>query len=334
MACENPRNAIMAATALLRRGTCFACRCDAAQFLALSGISCSRSVRLPQRQFSIQSSRLNSGNSSTPTPQDEAQEKHGGSSSASGSIPWYLQVQQPTLGTQSVQQRQELPPIPENSPAMLKDLLQFLSIDAGLDDLTLLDLRGRDPPPALGTNVIMIIGTARSLKHLNVSADRCCRWLRSTYKLRPHADGLLGRNELKIKLRRKARRAQAKSKLGLEADTTDDGITTGWICVNAGVVEDPRGQRQQPAKDESFEGFGVVGGGTRIVVQMFTEERRAEINLEELWGAKRGSAKPEEDTKESSSRETGANDLPEDVSIGPASESANVPQPPHNVSLH
>ncbi|KAL1973052.1 hypothetical protein VTN31DRAFT_6594 [Thermomyces dupontii] len=301
----------MAATALLRRGICVACRCDGAQFFALSGISFSRSVQPPRRQFSIQSRRFDSGNSSAPTPQDEAEEKYGGSSSSSESIPWYLQVQPPTLGTKSVQQRQELPPVPDNSPAMLKDLLQFLSIDAGLDDLTLLDLRGRDPPPALGTNVIMIIGTARSLKHLNVSADRCCRWLRSTYKLRPHADGLLGRNELKIKLRRKARRAQAKSRLGLEADTTDDGITTGWICVNAGVVEDPQGRKQQPVKDEAFEGFGVSAGGTRIVVQMFTEERRAEINLEELWGSKRDNAEPINDAKESSPQDTSAIDTPE-----------------------
>jgi peroxin-12 len=126
----------------------------------------------------------------------------------------------------------------------------------------------------------MIIGTARSVKHLNVSADRLCRWLRSTYKLTPYADGLLGRNELKIKLRRKARRARVASRAGTTVDEKDDGITTGWICVNAGVVENSPVEEQASRK---VEGFGNIGGGTRVVVQMFTEEKRAEVDLEGLW---------------------------------------------------
>lgn len=168
---------------------------------------------------------------------------------------------------------------------MLEDLLKHIFVEIGLDDLALLDLRGLDPPPALGGNVIMIIGTARSVKHLNVSADRLCRWLRSTYKLRPYADGLLGRNELKIKLRRQARRARIASKAGAIMDTKDDGITTGWICVNAGIVDDGKIVQEQRLREEGFEGFGKIAGGTRIVVQMFTEEKRAEIDLEGLWGA-------------------------------------------------
>ncbi|THC99993.1 hypothetical protein EYZ11_000572 [Aspergillus tanneri] len=126
----------------------------------------------------------------------------------------------------------------------------------------------------------MIIGTARSVKHLNVSADRLCRWLRSTWKLSPYADGLLGRNELKIKLRRKARRARIASQTGAMVDDKDDGITTGWICVNAGVVEKGPVPQQEM---QNFEGFGHITGDTRVVVQMFTEEKRAEVDLEVLW---------------------------------------------------
>lgn len=198
--------------------------------------------------------------------------------------PWYLETSPQTLSPHPLGQQQELPPLPENPPVILQSILQHLLADIGLDNLTLLDLRGRDPPPALGGNLLMIVGSARSTKHLNVSADRFCRWLRSTFKLRPYADGLLGRNELKIKLRRKARRAKNASLAGTPIEPKDDGITTGWICVNVGIVEDFGSATQKAVREEAFEGFGKSAAGTRIVVQMFTEEKRAEIDLETLWG--------------------------------------------------
>lgn len=178
---------------------------------------------------------------------------------------------------------QTVPELPPNPPAILADVLEYTFRELGLDDLTLIDLRGLDTPPALGANVIMIIGTARSVKHLNVSADRLCRWLRSTWKLSPYADGLLGRNELKIKLRRKARRARIASTAGAMLDEKDDGITTGWICVNAGLIKDET--VPDAPKERNFEGFGDVSEGSRIVVQIFTEEKRAEVDLDGLWNS-------------------------------------------------
>ena len=147
----------------------------------------------------------------------------------------------------------------------------------------------------------MLVGTARSVKHLNVSADRFCRWCRSNYKLRPYADGLLGRNELKLKLRRKARRLKLAQSVGntLEA-YRDDGITTGWVCVNVGAVdeaviegaprelqeegEDAEAQEEQYENpDDGYIGFGSRSTAPRIVVQMFTEDKRADMDLEGLW---------------------------------------------------
>ncbi|KAL1984524.1 hypothetical protein VTN96DRAFT_9024 [Rasamsonia emersonii] len=279
-------------SALVRGARCYVCRYNILQsFVAISGISISQPVghvrsagKLSFRSLSTVS-YLRSQNSGLLT-QDagadeigERKEEHN-PSAASQPVPWYLQVESQTPSPQPLSQRQQIPDLPENPPTILEDLLKHLHVEIGLDDMTLLDLRGRDPPPALGGNVIMIIGTARSLKHLNVSADRFCRWLRSTYKLRPYADGLLGRNELKIKLRRKARRARLASNTGAALESDDDGITTGWICVNVGIVDDKKEKR----REEAFEGFGKIAGGTRIVVQMFTEEKRAEVNLEQLWG--------------------------------------------------
>lgn len=182
---------------------------------------------------------------------------------------------------------QEIPPLPANPPAILHPILTHLSTHIGLDNLSLLDLRHLDPPPALGANLLMIIGTARSVKHLNVAADRFCRWCRSTYKLRPYADGLLGRNELKLKLRRKARRMKLAQSVGntIAMENSDDGITTGWICVNLGTMDaavaDGADEDQNP--DDTYVGFGSRTNAPRIVVQMFTEEKRVEMDLEGLW---------------------------------------------------
>ncbi|GKZ19438.1 ATPase synthesis protein 25 mitochondrial [Aspergillus brasiliensis] len=230
----------------------------------------------------LRSEQPSSSSSAVPPESAELKEESTGSSASESTphIPWYLQEEAPLAESERKSSRDQIPELPENPPAILPALLDYVFKDIGLDELKLIDLRGLETPPALGANVIMIIGTARSVKHLNVSADRLCRWLRSTYKLSPYADGLLGRNELKIKLRRKARRARLASRSGTMFDEKDDGITTGWICVNAGVVEETPVKKDE---NYTFEGFGHTATGTRIVVQMFTEEKRAEVDLESLW---------------------------------------------------
>jgi hypothetical protein len=348
---------------------CYACRTSILDALtSLAGVSiASKRLALPRthaptstRQLHTTSRRLQSieaekantpreptyeDASTPPTAQDASQPP----TDESSDLPWYLTIDDPlpplpTSATFStLQTRQEIPPLPPNPPPLLSPLLEHLSIQTGLDDLVLLDLRSVHPPPALGANLLMIIGTARSVKHLNVSADRFCRWLRSTYKLRPYADGLLGRNELKLKLRRKARRLQLARTAGrADEASVDDGITTGWVCVNVGPVDDvtvgeeavvadpgkgtdrigtdeeeyqnpdfgdddadadaaddhhategtdlpssdtPADPATQPSttSTDSYIGFGSRTASQRIVVQMFTAEKRAEMNLEELW---------------------------------------------------
>ncbi|EFR04762.1 hypothetical protein MGYG_07769 [Nannizzia gypsea CBS 118893] len=232
-----------------------------------------------RRQFSALSSVRSQVDSNLPA---KAETKNEEGSVESSHIPWYLQDESHKPTVHPLKQ-QELPPLPENPPPILENLLQYISVDAGLDDLSLLDLRGLDPPPALGANLIMILGTARSVKHLNVAGDRLCRWLRSKHQLRPIADGLLGRNELKIKLRRRARKAKATGDAS-SLNSRDDGITTGWICVNVGDVENGP-LKTNVAQKRDFIGFGGTGDKVRIVVQMLVEEKRAELQLEALWGS-------------------------------------------------
>ena len=202
-------------------------------------------------------------------------------SSQSDSDPWYLQVMEPPRIPQEVSDRQRLPDLPVTPPPILQPLLQQISVDLGLDYLSILDLRKLDPPPALGANLLMILGTARSEKHLHVAADRLCRWLRSTYKLRPDADGLLGRNELQLKLRRKARKAKLLG--SIPDDNGDDGVRTGWVCVNVGAVDGAENDKPTVQQQQDFVGVGRRREGVRIVVQMLTEEKREEVDLEKLW---------------------------------------------------
>lgn len=215
-----------------------------------------------------------------PTPPNSTTEKN--------ELPWYLKVQspRPKLAAQHLfADRQKLPELPADTPPSLQGMLEHISVELGLDDLTLLDLRQVDPPPALGANLVMVIGTARSEKHLHVSADRFCRWLRSVHKLRPNADGLLGRNELKLKMRRKNRRSRLLASVGaaMKEENVDDGIRTGWICVRVGRVEPAETAQEAAQGDDQFVGFGESSRHVTIVVQMFTEEKRADVDLEGLW---------------------------------------------------
>ena len=207
------------------------------------------------------------------------------SASDTDSTPWYLQVDAPEISSANTAAlaRQELPPLPENSPPILEALVEHVGVNLGLDSLTMLDLRHLDPPAALGSNLIMLIGTARSEKHLHVSADRLCRWLRTNYKLRPDADGLLGRNELKLRLKRKAKKQRLVGPR--HADDADDGVRTGWVCVNVGEVPTaPSESKIVEEVQQNYIGFGRRSEGVKIVVQMLVEEKREELELERLWG--------------------------------------------------
>ncbi|KAK5625062.1 hypothetical protein RRF57_000778 [Xylaria bambusicola] len=194
-------------------------------------------------------------------------------------VPWYLQVEPPTYITPM--QPPPLPEIPADSPPLIASLLEYASEEMGLDALNLLDLRELDPPPALGPNLFMLFGTARSERHLNVSAGRLVRWLRAKHRIHADADGLLGPNERKTKLRRKARRAKLLGTMG--TDDADDGIRTGWICVNLGTIDRSGTESAVVDEDGRVSGFGVSHAGSTVIFQIMTEGRRAEMDLETLW---------------------------------------------------
>ncbi|KAJ4300087.1 ATPase synthesis protein 25 mitochondrial [Collariella sp. IMI 366227] len=201
--------------------------------------------------------------------------------SSASDTPWYLQVDAPKHPT-LLHEPSPLPKIPEDSPTLMEPLVKFAADELGMDDLSLLDLREMDPAPALGPDLLMLFGTARSERHLHVSADRLVRWLRGR-GVTASADGLLGRNELKIKLRRIARKAKLLGNSGVPRGG-DDGISTGWICVNLGLIGGSTQEMEMVDDQGRPTGFGVPQTGTTVVFQMMTESRRQDLDLESLWG--------------------------------------------------
>ncbi|KAJ2893918.1 uncharacterized protein MKZ38_008122 [Zalerion maritima] len=200
--------------------------------------------------------------------------------------PWYLDVEAPRHSTHLFEQA-PLPDLPPDPPTILRRLLTYAADDLGLDELKILDLREIDPPPALGPNLIMMFGTARSERHLHVSAGRLVRWLRSKHGVGANADGKLGPNQLKTKLRRKRKREALLGARGVRArEDEDDGIRTGWVCVNLGPVGQKKGKAVTVRDAEGrISGFGDESADlqTTVVLQMLTDAKREDLGLESLW---------------------------------------------------
>jgi hypothetical protein len=195
--------------------------------------------------------------------------------------PWFLEIDPPRHVP--VDHKPELPTIPEDAPAMLEPMLKYVYEDMGLDDLGILDLRELDPAAALGPNLIMLFGTARSERHLHVSSGRFVRWLRRNHKVSAKADGLIGPGELKTKLRRLRKKAKLMGTNTAMIPGGDNGISTGWICVNFSTGGSDAGEAVSFDDSGRFSGFGTTSTGTTIVVQCMTEARRSELDLESLW---------------------------------------------------
>lgn len=202
-------------------------------------------------------------------------------SDESADTPWFLDVQPPRHAP--LQHIASLPKVPEDAPHFLEPMMKYIYEDMGLDELSMLDLRDLDPPAALGPNLIMIFGTARSERHLHISAGRFVRWLRRNYQVGARADGLIGPGELKTKLRRLRKKAKMLGSNTMILPGSDNGISTGWVCVNFMAHEN--GVQEASSYDESgrFSGFGTPTTGTTVVVQCMTESRRNELDLETLW---------------------------------------------------
>ncbi|RSL71550.1 ATPase synthesis protein 25, mitochondrial [Fusarium duplospermum] len=199
----------------------------------------------------------------------------------SDDVPWFLEVEPPRHPES--QHKVELPKVPENAPEVVGPMIKYIFEDMGLDDISLLDLRDLDPPAALGPNLIMLFGTARSERHLHISSGRFVRWLKKNYDIAARADGLIGPGELRTKLRRLRKKAKLMGTNTAIIPGGDNGISTGWVCVHFSSSGDNTNETASFDDTGRFSGFGAPQTGTTVVVQCMTEARRGELDLETLW---------------------------------------------------
>ncbi|KAJ6789761.1 hypothetical protein PWT90_06782 [Aphanocladium album] len=195
--------------------------------------------------------------------------------------PWFLDEEPPQHPPS--QHQQTLPVAPEGAPPVVEPMMKYIYEDMGLDDLALFDLRELDPHAALGPNLIMIFGTARSEKHLHVSAGRFVRWIRKNHQFEAKADGLIGAGELRTKLRRLRKKAKLMGTNANIIPRGDNGISTGWICVSFNTDDGVSNADANFDSSGRMAGFDAGAAGTTIVVQCMTEARRKELDLETLW---------------------------------------------------
>ncbi|KAJ4159787.1 uncharacterized protein LMH87_007732 [Akanthomyces muscarius] len=195
--------------------------------------------------------------------------------------PWFLDEEPPQHPPS--QHQQTLPVAPEGAPLVVEPMMKYIFEDMGLDDLALFDLRELDPHAALGPNLIMVFGTARSEKHLHVSAGRFVRWIRKHHQFEAKADGLIGAGELRTKLRRLRKKAKLMGTNANIIPRGDNGISTGWICVSFNTDDGVSDADANFDATGRMAGFDAGAAGTTIVVQCMTEARRQELDLEALW---------------------------------------------------
>ena len=176
-------------------------------------------------------------------------------------VPWYLREQEfdnsliPQIELQQTRE-EKYPDIPYNAPPLLQPLISRLFYDHHLQDIVILDLRGRDPPPVWGQNTIMILATVRAERQLRSVSEATSKWLKSTAGVIPRVDGLLKRESLVIQRRRLRRKSLRRP---------------GYLIT--------------PPKSMSW--VSMYTGYQGLVLQLFTAEGREEYDLEGLWGDNR-----------------------------------------------
>jgi ribosomal silencing factor RsfS len=176
-------------------------------------------------------------------------------------LPWYLREQEsdtsllPNIDIQQTQ-LEKYPDLPYDSPPLLQPLVSRLFYDHHLQDIVLLDLRNRDPPPVWGSQTIMILATVRSERQFAGVAEATSKWLKVTAGVQPRIDGLPKRESIVIKRRRLRRKSLRKPGYLIAAPRP-----TTWVSMYTG-----------------YQG---------LVLQLFTQQGREEYDLEGLWGNSR-----------------------------------------------
>lgn len=174
------------------------------------------------------------------------------STSNTTTIPWYLKVgDRERALRQSFFKVQEIR-YPSNSPNSLRHISEYLRDELGLTDILVFDLReGEFETAAAKITDFMVIATAKSPRHCQNSFDKLNTLIKQDFESVAYVEGQFNAREERKRQRRLAR------KPNLSANSSSNIPTESWFLIDCKV--------------------------DRIFVNILTENRRQEINLEELY---------------------------------------------------
>lgn len=169
--------------------------------------------------------------------------------------PWYLRPEESPKVSSPLKQI-VIPTLPTDSPENLKEIVNLLATKLGIDDIQVFDLRDNADANegAVDLATYMVIGTGKSIKHLQKASEQLDYYVKHTLHELPITEGLESSNDA-AKFRRRLRR---KGKGAPQYAKFDYGASPNtWVMT-----------------DCKLDG---------IYVHMLTEQRRHDLNLEHLW---------------------------------------------------
>lgn len=171
---------------------------------------------------------------------------------STATIPWYLKVgDRERALRRSIFKVQEID-YPYGSPDSLRRISQYLRDELGLTDILVFDLRkGEFETSAAKISDFMVVATARSPKHCQSSFERLNWLIKQEYESVAYVEGRFNTREEKKRQRRLARKPK------LSSNSNSNVPTESWFLIDCKV--------------------------NNIFVNILTENRRQEINLEELY---------------------------------------------------
>ncbi|KAG0668625.1 ATPase synthesis protein 25 mitochondrial [Maudiozyma exigua] len=177
------------------------------------------------------------------------------------SIPWYLELVKQQNERESVLASTEEPIIfPKDSPESLVRIANFLSKEQGLKNILIFDMRNSDVVTSKIAD-IMVIATAKSIKHCQGTYVELNRLIKQEFSHVAYLEGNINANDEKKRKKRLLRRTN----LGGVWNVNKRNVNTF----------------------ESNEAWYMVDTKTdNIFVNILTEKRRTELNLEELYSPK------------------------------------------------
>ena len=178
------------------------------------------------------------------------------------STPWYLQseyvhpMRQDNIPTPSHQLSTDLI-IPHGTPQTIADITRFIANETALQEIEVLDLGKRDPPPIWGADTYMVFAVARGARHLQSACSAITTHIKHTYNARVSTDGMPSKDAILLRRRRLRRKIAKRVLKGLSTDDILPENPLGWICVEV------------PSEN--------------LVVQLLTEQGMQDTELKRFW---------------------------------------------------